>query len=87
MTDAAVAWAERATGRPVRELVPLTGGITSTMLRLRHATGDDTVLRLVTEEPWRAHGAELVRREAETQATLSGSSVPAPRSVALDERG
>ena len=87
MTDAAVAWASRATGRPVRGVVPLTGGMTSTMLRLQHDSGDDSVLRLVTEEPWRTHGAGLTRREAETQAVLEGSGVPAPCSVALDEHG
>ncbi len=65
----------------------LTGGMTSRMLRLSHDTGDDTVLRLVTEEPWRRHGAELARREAETQQALAASPVPAPRSLALDADG
>lgn len=88
MTDeAAVGWAARVLGRPVTDVVPLTGGMTSRMLRLTHERGDDSVLRLVTEEPWRSHGAELVRREAETQCALAATPVPAPESLALDAEG
>ena len=83
----AVGWAGRVLDRPVVRVTPLTGGMTSVMLRLAHDRGEDTVLRLVTEQPWRRHGAELVRREATTQRALSGSDVPAPRSLALDADG
>jgi aminoglycoside phosphotransferase (APT) family kinase protein len=87
VTDAALAWAATVTDRPVTGSTRLTGGMTSTMLRLSHASGDDTVLRLMTEEPWRRHGAELSRREAETQVLLADGPVPAPRSLALDADG
>ena len=91
MTDepdaAAIAWAGQVVGRPVTGVTQLTGGMTSRMLRLSHDTGDDTVLRLITEEPWRRHGAELARREAETQQSLAASPVPAPHSLALDADG
>lgn len=87
MTDDALAWAARVTGRPVTGSTRLEGGMTSTMLRLAHATGGDTVLRLMTEHPWVRHGAELTTREAETQAALADTPVPAPRSLALDAAG
>jgi aminoglycoside phosphotransferase (APT) family kinase protein len=87
VTDAAVAWAAATTGRDVVSATRLTGGMTSTMLRLAHAEGEDTVLRLVTEEPWRRHGAALTRREADTQRTLAATPVPAPGSLAVDEHG
>ena len=85
--DPAVGWAGRAVGRPVRDVTPLTGGMTSRMLRLTHDRGEDSVLRLVTEEPWIRHGAELARREADTQLALAASHVPAPRSLGLDADG
>jgi len=84
---AAIAWAGQVLGRPVSGVTQLTGGMTSRMLRLSHDTGDDSVLRLITEEPWRRDGAELARREATTQQTLVASPVPAPRSLALDAHG
>lgn len=83
----ALGWAGRVLERPVVRATPLTGGMTSLMLRLTHDRGEDTVLRLVTEEPWRRHGAELARREAATQQALAGTGVPAPRSLALDAEG
>ncbi len=85
--DASVAWAGRVLGRPVTGVTTLTGGMTSRMLRLSHARGEDSVLRLVTEEPWRRHGAELTRREAATQLVLATRPVPAPRTLALDADG
>ena len=85
--ETGVAWAGRVLGRPVTGVTALTGGMTSRMLRLSHARGDDSVLRLVTEEPWRRHGAELARREAETQHVLAARPVPAPLSLALDADG
>ncbi len=54
------------------------------MLRLVPADGPDAVLRLMTEEPWRTHGAGLTTREAEVQTMLADGDVPAPRSLALD---
>lgn len=86
MTDP-VSWAAARTGRPVVSSVALTGGMTSTMLRLTHRSGPDLVLRSITEQPWLRHGAELVAREAETQVLLKGTPVPAPVSLALDADG
>jgi len=80
-------WAAERLGSAVVEAVPLSGGITSTMLALTTASGDRAVLRLMTNEPWRTHGAELTRREHETQLMLAGTDVPAPRSIALDDDG
>ncbi len=85
--EAAVGWAGRSLGRPVTGATRLTGGMTSLMLHLTHDSGPDSVLRLVTESPWRRHGAELVRREADTQRVLASTPVPAPRSLALDADG
>lgn len=82
-----VRWAERALGDQVVEARPLTGGITSTMLALTTADGERAVLRLMTNEPWRTHGAELTTREHETQLLLADTDIPAPRSIALDADG
>ena len=87
MRSEAVAWAERALGVEVTDAVELEGGMTSTMLALVDATGRRSVLRLMTQEPWRSHGAALTRREQEAFAALDGTSVPAPQSLALDADG
>lgn len=84
---AAVAWAGEAVGSPVVRDRRLTGGMTSWIARLDHADGGSTVLRLVTEQPWRRHGPELVAREAWSQRVLAGTPVPAPRSVATGAVG
>jgi len=83
---AALAWAERATA-PVTGLRELHGGLTSTMLALSNGSGDGSVLRLMTREPWRTHGASLTTREHEIQEMLVATAVPAPRSRALDAEG
>lgn len=79
---AASAWAGDAVDSAVVAMTRLTGGMTSWMGRLDHADGRRSVLRLVTEQPWRRHGPELVRREAWTQQVLAGTAVPAPQSMA-----
>ena len=84
MNDAAMAWAQAALGAAIRECAPLSGGLTSTMLALSDATGRHSVLRLMTNEPWRTHGAELTRRERAAQQVLDSTAVPAPTSLALD---
>lgn len=83
---AAVAWAEGVVG-PVATVRELVGGWTSTMLALTPKSGEEVVLRLMTREPWRTHGAALTTRESETQQLLVDTPVPAPRSIALDEEG
>lgn len=87
MHEDAIAWAGSALGSPVASWEPLAGGVTSTMLALRHGSGAESVLRLMTQEPWRAHGAELTAREREAQRFLAGTDVPAPASMALDAEG
>lgn len=82
---AALAWAGDAVGSAVVGTTRLTGGMTSWMGRLDHADGRTTVLRLVTEQPWRRHGPELVRREAWTQEVLADTAVPAPLSLAATD--
>lgn len=84
---AALAWAGSATGSRVTSYDALTGGLTSTMLALRHADGSESVLRLMTDEPWRTHGAELTTRERDAQLAMAGTPVPAPASLALDADG
>jgi len=84
---AALAWAGSALGSPVASYDALDGGLTSTMLVLRHDGGSESVLRLMTVEPWRTHGAELTTREREAQLAMAGTPVPAPTSVALDAEG
>ncbi|WP_323096411.1 aminoglycoside phosphotransferase family protein [Intrasporangium sp. YIM S08009] len=83
----AIAWAQREIGADVASVRPLEGGLTSTMLALSDASGRGHVLRLMTNEPWRSHGAELTRRERDAQRAVASSPVPAPTSVALDADG
>jgi aminoglycoside phosphotransferase (APT) family kinase protein len=80
-------WAGEQLGSPVVEARPLGGGITATTLALTAASGDRAVLRLMTNEPWRTHGARMTARERETQLMLADTDVPAPRSIALDADG
>ena len=83
---AAVTWAQRV-GGPVVGTQELEGGWTSTMLALTREVGADLVLRLMTREPWRTHGEGLTTRESQVQTMLEDTTVPAPRSVALDAAG
>ncbi len=84
---AALTWAGSETGSRVTSYNALTGGLTSTMLALRHDNGTESVLRLMTNEPWRTHGAELTSREHDAQLAVAGRPVPAPASLALDADG
>lgn len=87
MYDEAIAWARSHLDHPVHEVRPLVGGRTSAMLALHDRSGRGSVLRLITEEPWRPHGAELATRESVTQRSLTATGIPAPRSIALDPAG
>ena len=87
MRSEALAWAEAALGAQVTDVVELEGGMTSTMLALVDSTGRRSVLRLMTNEPWRSHGAALTRREREAFTALAATPVPAPVSIALDAEG
>lgn len=87
MYDDAIAWAGSVLGAPVTEVAELTGGLTSTMLALTDDSGAESVLRLMTNEPWRTHGADLTRRERAAQQVLAGSGLPVPRSRAVDPEG
>lgn len=82
----ALRWAELHLGE-VTAVSELAGGMTSTMLALDTSTGARAVLRLMTKEPWRAHGEGLVERESTLQRHLSGGEVPAPASLAVDATG
>lgn len=84
---AALAWAGSELGSPVVSSGTLDGGMTSTMLALRHGDGTESVLRLMTAEPWRTHGAELTARERDAQLAVAATPVPAPTSLALDAEG
>jgi Ser/Thr protein kinase RdoA (MazF antagonist) len=84
---AALAWAGSALASPVASQDALDGGLTSTMLALRHDDGTESVLRLMTVEPWRTYGAELTTREREAQLVLADTAVPAPTSLGLDADG
>jgi aminoglycoside phosphotransferase (APT) family kinase protein len=87
MYAAAIAWAREHLDHAVDEVVPIKGGMTSAMLALRDEAGAASVLRLITEEPWRSHGRELVMRESVTQRAVAGTGIPAPLSLAIDRDG
>jgi len=72
---------------PIARVTELSGGMTSTMLRLQSGSGPDVVLRLMTREPWRKHGEALTTRESQVQQMLAHTPLPVPRSLALDPRG
>jgi len=78
---------ESVLGESVAGCHELTGGLTSTLLAISDAAGGRSVLRLVTQEPWRSHGAPLTRRERAAQVELVATDVPAPESLALDADG
>lgn len=80
-------WAEAAWQRRIAAVRRLSGGWTSTVLRLTAAGGEHAVLRLMTKEPWRRHAHGLLTREAAVQQLLSSSRIRAPRSIALDPTG
>lgn len=82
----ALTWASETLG-PITRSAPLLGGWTSTLLRLTPENGAPAVLRLMTNEPWRTHGEALTTRESEIQRMLAATTVPAPRSLALDAVG
>ncbi|QSR30286.1 hypothetical protein CFI00_07170 [Nocardioides sp. S5] len=84
---AALDWASSEVGSPVVSSEPLEGGLTSTMLALRHADDSESVLRLMTNEPWRTHGADLTARERDAQLVLADTDVPAPVTLGLDTVG
>ncbi|GAA5117473.1 hypothetical protein GCM10023339_28370 [Alloalcanivorax gelatiniphagus] len=86
-TEAALGWAGSVLGSPVSSHEALVGGMTSTVLALHHDDGAETVLRLMTHEPWRTHGTELTIRERDAQLAMAGTPVPAPRSLAIDAEG
>ena len=65
----ALAWVESVAG-PVSGARELVGGMTSVMVALSTASGEELVLRLMTREPWRPHGAALTAREREIQEML-----------------
>lgn len=87
MHGEALAWSELVLGAPIVDSVELPGGLTSTMLALTDASGRSSVLRLMTNEPWRAHGPALTQREATALQTLESTPVPAPTSLGLDAEG
>jgi aminoglycoside phosphotransferase (APT) family kinase protein len=84
---AALRWAATHLDGPVTVIRELVGGMTGVMLAVRDDQGTRAVLRVITEEPWRTHGAALSARESEVQRMLASSHVPAPRSLALDADG
>lgn len=80
-------WVEAALQTRLRSVDPLTGGWTSTMLLVTGVSGDEAVLRLMTREPWRTHACGLLEREAMVLHQLEPTSIPVPRSIALDSTG
>lgn len=87
LDDSTRAWVEDRLGRRLVRAEPLTGGLTSTMLALDDDEGGEWVLRLMTNEPWRTHGRELVLREAGALRALAGSTLPTASSHATDADG
>ncbi len=87
MHEAATRWAAAALGADVTCVTELQGGLSSTMLALTDVAGNESVLRLITNEPWRASGPQLITREHQAQLSLTDSLIAAPRSLAIDARG
>lgn len=87
MRSDGLAWSELVLGARITEVSELSGGLTSTMLALTDVAGRRSVLRLMTNEPWKAHGCALTEREASALQTLEDTPVPAPTSLGLDAEG
>ncbi|WP_405063825.1 aminoglycoside phosphotransferase family protein [Kribbella sp. NBC_01505] len=87
MHGEALGWAEDVLGARITDVGELSGGLTSTMLALTDAAGRQSVLRLMTNEPWRKHGLDLTRREATALEVLEATAVPAPTTLGLDGEG
>lgn len=85
--EQALVWAADCLGESIARVETLPGGMTSTMLGLTCESGSSAVLRLMTNEPWRTHGAALTERERTIQLMLANTGVPAPRSLAIDATG
>ena len=85
--DDALAWAGSVLGAPWCRPEPLEGGMTSTMLTLRDDGGSESVLRLMTNEPWRTHGAELAARERRPSWPSPGPPSRRRPASALDADG
>jgi len=83
----ALEWAAQALGSEIAAARELTGGSTGLMLDLSDRSVNRAVLRLITREPWRTHGAGLTTRESEVQRMLADGAVPVPRTLALDATG
>jgi aminoglycoside phosphotransferase (APT) family kinase protein len=87
MRNDVLAWSEDVLGARIADTCELSGGLTSTMLALTDATGRQSVLRLMTNEPWKTHGVALTQREASALQALEDAPVPAPTSLGLDAEG
>ncbi len=85
--EPATSWAAEALHAPVASVCVLTGGVSSQMLAIRTAAGDEAVLRRMTVEPWRRFAGDLLRREYDVQAMLQATPVPAPAPIAVDPDG
>lgn len=86
LDEPATTWVEAAVGSRVAAVTPLSGGVSSRMLGLRHVDGSETVLRQMVFEPWSRHAVGLLNREADVQAMLAGAVV-APVPLAVDPDG
>jgi aminoglycoside phosphotransferase (APT) family kinase protein len=82
----AVRWVEGATGGRVSSVVPLIGGLTAAMYRIRISDRHEVVLRRWVGRVATDAGP-LVRREAHALRALADTGVPAPRLVAADPLG
>jgi aminoglycoside phosphotransferase (APT) family kinase protein len=80
-------WVEEQLGGPVTDVRPLVGGVASRMLLVRAGDRGEAVLRQLVTDPWRAHAEALLTRERTVHGALGGTSVPAPRTLAVDTTG
>jgi aminoglycoside phosphotransferase (APT) family kinase protein len=87
LADRAAGWVAEALGAPVTGSTLLTGGLSSQMLVVRTASGDEAVLRRMNIDPWRRFAEGLLRREHDVQTMLRATSVPAPAPIAVDPDG
>jgi aminoglycoside phosphotransferase (APT) family kinase protein len=83
---AALRWVESYVGSVV-DVRRLIGGWTSAMYLVCGSSRREYVLRLLDKDPWRRHGASLIRRESQVQTMLRHSCVPVPQSLGTDATG
>jgi aminoglycoside phosphotransferase (APT) family kinase protein len=87
LPDPVLRWVTHVTGATPVGSRELPGATSSSVSVVDFAHGHQLVLRLHTNDAWLADEPDLATREAVALRALAGTSVVAPRLIAVDESG